>query len=56
MYLVGFDPGGEDAFGWAVVRDSEGRLELVAGGTCTGAPSALEAAAAMLPEPPAAFG
>ena len=44
MYLVGFDPGGRKAFGWAVIAYSTATLELVASGTCSGARSAFEAA------------
>lgn len=56
MYLVGFDPGGKNAFGWAVVAAADNRLKIVAADTCTGAHCALEAAASALPSTPTAVG
>ncbi|MDT4862418.1 hypothetical protein FQZ97_970710 [compost metagenome] len=45
-YFIGFDPGGEKAFGWAVLR-AQGRVtELVNSGTCSDAKTAFEAAKA----------
>jgi hypothetical protein len=52
VYIVGFDPGGKKAFGWAVVRSgNSGNNELifVASGVCTGAPSAFFAAQSAIP-------
>jgi hypothetical protein len=43
VYLVGFDPGGRKAFGWAVVAYATSTPELVASGTCSGARMAFEA-------------
>lgn len=56
MYAVGFDPGGERAFGWAVVAGVGDSLALIASGTCTGARAAFESAARHCPEEPCAFG
>jgi hypothetical protein len=56
MHTVGFDPGGEHAFGWAVVEFTNGTPRLVASGTCTGAPRALAAASGALVSVPAAVG
>jgi hypothetical protein len=50
MFLVGFDPGGKDAFGWAVVHATNGQLELIASGNCTGAKQAFQNAAAAIPQ------
>jgi len=44
MYLVGFDPGGRKAFGWAVIAYATSTPELVASGTCSGARAAFDAA------------
>lgn len=56
MYVVGFDPGGEKAFGWAVLSVNGDNLSLYASGTCTGAPAALSAVCAATPIIPVAMG
>lgn len=56
MHFVGFDPGGEKAFGWAVLSATGPNLSLVASGTCTGARTALSAAQAATSIAPVAFG
>jgi len=56
MHFVGFDPGGENAFGWAVLSSVGQNLSLVATGTCTGATNALSAAQAATNIAPIAFG
>jgi predicted nuclease with RNAse H fold len=43
-YFIGFDPGGEKAFGWAVLRAQGTTTELVKSGTCSDAQTASEAA------------
>jgi hypothetical protein len=55
-YAVGFDPGGKDAFGWAVIAVHRTKPTVVASGTCTGARHALDAARRVLPEGPIAVG
>ena len=35
MQFLGFDPGGEEKFGWAVLRASDGQLFFEAGGVCS---------------------
>ena len=56
MHIVGFYPGGKNAFGWAVLARTGRDLSLVASGTCTGAPAALSAARAATSIAPIAFG
>jgi predicted nuclease with RNAse H fold len=56
MRFVGFDPGGEKAFGWAVVESTREGLHFVSGGVVTGAPAALAQSSAVLLEAPAAVG
>jgi len=56
MYLVGFDPGGKNAFGWAVLFRTGSDLSVVASGTCTDAPAALLAARAASSIAPVAIG
>lgn len=56
MRFIGFDPGGEKAFGWAVIESTSNDLRLVAGGTVTSAVAALAAAAKASVYPPAAIG
>lgn len=53
---VGFDPGGKNAFGWAVARSMPSGLELLHVGTCNFAAEAVEAAAECCEIQPAAFG
>lgn len=55
MRFVGFDPGGEKAFGWAVVLATPSGLELVGAGTCSSAPEAVRAAHQVSEIVPAAF-
>lgn len=43
MIFAGFDPGGENAFGWAVLTLNNCQLKLDSSGTCSYALSALEA-------------
>lgn len=56
MLFAGFDPGGEMAFGWAVLEATQQGLRFVAGGTVTGAPTAFAQASAALLETPVAIG
>ena len=56
MYAVGFDPGGDKAFGWAIVALLNSRIAVHAAGTCSGARAAVERAAESIPEMPAAIG
>jgi Protein of unknown function (DUF429) len=56
MRFIGFDPGGKEAFGWAVIEATPLGLGLVAGGAVTGALTALAAASAFSVDPPAAIG
>jgi predicted nuclease with RNAse H fold len=50
--VVGFDPGGKRAFGWAVLMFSNGRLSQMSTGTCSGSSQAVLAANSMCPSPP----
>lgn len=43
MLFVGFDPGGRDAFGWAVLSAQDDGVKFSASGTCSSAPEALQA-------------
>ena len=43
-YFIGFDPGGNNAFGWAVLWVQGNAIELIKSGTCNNAQTALEAA------------
>nr|WP_216907668.1 DUF429 domain-containing protein [Synechococcus sp. CCY 0621] len=56
MRFVGFDPGGEKAFGWAVVEATTDGLRFVAGDVVSGAPSAVAQSSALLRGAPAAVG
>jgi hypothetical protein len=56
MRFVGFDPGGEKAFGWAVLEAAPGGLLLLGGGVVTGATAAVASASALIGEAPAAIG
>ena len=56
MLVVGFDPGGAAAFGWAVISGSFDEPQLVAGGVCSGARTAVESAAKHLCADPLAVG
>lgn len=55
-YLVGLDPGGQNAFGWAVLECNEGACKLVASGTTTGVPSVLRSVQQVLTKGPVAVG
>lgn len=56
MRFVGFDPGGINAFGWAVVEWMGTPPVLVGQGICSNAAEALAAAAFHLPDPPHGIG
>jgi len=56
MYAVGFDPGGEKAFGWAIVSFLKGIFSVYAADTCTGARAAVGSAGERCPEAPVAVG
>ena len=55
-YLVGLDPGGENAFGWAVLECNAGAYRLAATGTETGVPAVFWAIQQVLPQAPVAAG
>ncbi len=55
MHVFGFDPGGQGAFGWAVLSLDGGVLSRLGSGTCSSAPEALAALQAMCDVQPAAF-
>jgi hypothetical protein len=42
QYFVGFDPGGKNAFGWAVLEVLDGNLRYLSSGTCSDARSAFD--------------
>ena len=56
MLVVGLDPGGAAAFGWAILSGSFDAPQFVVGGVCTGARAAVEAAAKHLHVDPLAVG
>jgi hypothetical protein len=56
VLVVGLDPGGARAFGWAVLSGSFDAPQVVSGGVCTGARAAVEAAAQHLDMDPVAVG
>ncbi len=56
MFVLGLDPGGKSAFGWAVLEGTFETARFVAGGVCTGARAAIAEAASKLGEDPAAVG
>lgn len=49
MYFVGFDPGGRQAFGWAVLEANDRSLRVIDAGTCSSAPAAVAQVSAALP-------
>jgi hypothetical protein len=53
---VGLDPGGENAFGWAVLECNERACRLVASGTATGVPSVFRSVRQVLTYGPVAVG
>jgi predicted nuclease with RNAse H fold len=55
-YIVGFDPGGINAFGWAVLSGARDQLTFIASGTCSSAKDAIEDVSAKCPLPPVAVG
>jgi hypothetical protein len=55
LHVVGFDPGGDQAFGWAALSWDEGQVARFVSGTCSNAPDALHAARVSIPCEPAAF-
>jgi len=56
VIVLGLDPGGANAFGWAVVSGTFEAPEFVAGGVCSGARAAIAAAHEHLRDAPAAVG
>lgn len=56
MFVLGLDPGGKKAFGWAIVSGTFEAPEFVAGGVCSGAHSAIAAAQEHLRDAPDAVG
>jgi predicted nuclease with RNAse H fold len=54
--FVGFDPGGQNAFGWAVLEERDGTFGPLRSGTCSDAQSAFETARANVSVPPVAVG
>ena len=55
LYYIGFDPGGDKAFGWSILSHREHEFNVVATGTCSSARSALAEAAAACPHAPLAL-
>lgn len=55
MHVFGFDPGGQGAFGWAVLSLHGGVPSLRGSGTCSSAPEALAALQPRCDVQPAAF-
>lgn len=56
VFVLGLDPGGANAFGWAVLVGAFDSARFVAGGVCTGARAAIDEATLRLDEHPAAVG
>ena len=54
-YFIGFDPGGSQAFGWAVLSEENAELTLSAAGTCSDAREALKMAKLACPSAPKAI-
>jgi hypothetical protein len=55
-YVIGFDPGGQNAFGWAVLACSDNQLTFIASGVCSNARDSLNGAAGKCPSDPIAVG
>ena len=55
-YLVGMDPGGQNAFGWAVLEFRKGDYRLLASGTASGVPSVFRCVNQVLTHSPVAVG
>lgn len=56
MQFLGFDPGGEQAFGWAVFAPGAPPGLQIATGTCSSSADAVAAASRLCKAPPAAVG
>lgn len=56
MHVVGFDPGGANAFGWAVISGPYVEPTFIAGGVTSGACNAILQASLHLQQPPEAIG
>ncbi len=56
MYILGFDPGGENAFGWVVALANQDNLQILECGVCTGAGNAIHSAAKRISVPPVSIG
>ena len=54
-YFIGFDPGGQKAFGWAVLSKDNSELLIVASGTCSDSFEALTMAKLACSSTPQAF-
>ena len=54
-YFIGFDPGGQKAFGWAILSEEQSALSLVAAGTCSDAREAIKMAKLACPSAPQAI-
>lgn len=52
VHVVGFDPGGQKAFGWAVLTFANGSCSQISTGTCSAASQALLAANSICSSPP----
>lgn len=55
-YVVVFDPGGKNAFGWAVLAYADNQLTFIASGICSNARDSLNSAAGKCPSDPIAVG
>jgi hypothetical protein len=56
MRVLGLDPGGANAFGWAVISGSFANPIFIAGGVTSGASNAIKHATLHLQQPPEALG
>ena len=52
LYYIGFDPGGDKAFGWSIVGHLGSEFTVVAAGTCSSAQRALTEVTAACPHAP----
>ena len=55
LYYIGFDPGGDKAFGWSVLTRQGSEFTVTATGTCSSARHALAEVAAACPNAPQAL-
>lgn len=55
-YFIGFDPGGANAFGWAVLLEYNANLEVIQSSIASTATEAFSQASAACPTPPLAVG